>query len=399
MGGDTMLAPASKADAKVNMFQRTSTLSSDDAILLRGSADEKWSFYRHLKAQILPARGYRTHLTLSGWFLILLSLAVGGTAYNSANNILFLSLSLMLSALIFSGLLTVINFKGLSWVISLPAELRVGSLSMIGICVRNRKRIFPSFGVGFRIRGLKEIGKKAIWTHRAIAPKGEQTLLLPIRPIKRGPLKLEISGLESSFPFNFIRKQIGGIRQHTLWVWPERISYVFNPLHFGKKHLPGTMKTKIGQGDDLVNIRSYQPGDPLRMMHWKASARVGNLMVRQVTDQADDAYYLKINTCTTVWRTQPLFEQYCSLLASLAEDLFQVNRLQGYAIDNELSTKVRTKGDLHILLNRLARLQLGENNNRAEQHREFEWIYAEPDVNGSGLVIYVGIEPAGRIID
>ncbi len=394
-----MTSPLTEERSRAHMPNPSLSTAIEHGVVITGSASEKWGFRERLKRQLVPGRGYRTHLTLSGWMLVVLSLAVGGTAYNSASNILFLSLSLMLSALVFSGLLTVVNFKGLSWIISLPADLRAGSLAVMRIRISNAKRFFPSFGIGFRINTSAGIGKEALWMQQAIPPGKEELLLWRVRPRKRGLLEIEISGLESSYPFGFIRKQIGGVQRRTLWVWPQRVNYIFKPLHFGMKHWPGTMKARLGQGDDLVNIRRYEAGDPLRMIHWKASARSGNLMIRQVADRAEDAYYLQIDSCRTLWRSEQLFESYCSLMLSLAEDLFQANRMQGYAIHDEAPIRVRSVNDLHAFFDRLARLQLGEHRGRAERKRVLEWVRAEPEVNASGVVLYVGTEPAGRLVD
>jgi uncharacterized protein (DUF58 family) len=394
-----MTSPLTVEQSRAHMPNTSLSPAIEHGGVITGSASEKWGFRERLKRQLIPGRGYRTHLTLSGWMLVVLSLAVGGTAYNSASNILFLSLSLMLSALVFSGLLTVVNFKGLSWIISLPKELRAGSLAVMRLRVSNAKRFFPSFGIGFRINTSAGIGKEALWMQQAIPPGKEELLLWRVRPRKRGLLEIEISGLESSYPFGFIRKQIGGVQRRTLWVWPQRVNYIFKPLHFGMKHWPGTMKARLGQGDDLVNIRRYEAGDPLRMIHWKASARSGNLMIRQVADRAEDAYYLQIDSCRTLWRSEQLFESYCSLMLSLAEDLFQANRMQGYAIHDEAPIRVRSVNDLHAFFDRLARLQLGEHRGRAKRKRFLEWVRAEPEINASGVELYVGTEPAGRLVD
>ena len=65
-----------------------------------------------LWALVFPQRGQRILPTLSGTLLIALSLGIGMAAYNSANNILFITLSLLLACLILSGVLSWLNFRG-----------------------------------------------------------------------------------------------------------------------------------------------------------------------------------------------------------------------------------------------------------------------------------------------
>ena len=38
---------------------------------------------------------------------------------------------------------------------------------------------------------------------------------------------------------------------------------------------------RAGQGQELYGVREYRPGDPLRRIHWKTSARRGDLVVRE----------------------------------------------------------------------------------------------------------------------
>ncbi|MGO5328539.1 DUF58 domain-containing protein [Oscillospiraceae bacterium LCP21S3_A1] len=52
------------------------------------------------------------------------------------------------------------------------------------------------------------------------------------------------------------------------------------------------------QGDDIIDvseIRSYQEGDPLKMVHWKLSARWNELMVREMMDPAKKLTWLYLN--------------------------------------------------------------------------------------------------------
>ena len=64
---------------------------------------------------VFPAKRHRISPTLPGVFLTLLAMAIGTAAYNTASNILFITLSLLLACLLLSGLLSWFNFKGVCW--------------------------------------------------------------------------------------------------------------------------------------------------------------------------------------------------------------------------------------------------------------------------------------------
>ena len=55
---------------------------------------------------LYPARGQRIMPTISGVLMITVSLGIGSAAYNTSNNILFITLSLLLACLIGSGVMS-----------------------------------------------------------------------------------------------------------------------------------------------------------------------------------------------------------------------------------------------------------------------------------------------------
>ena len=48
--------------------------------------------------QVFPRKAQRTKLTITGWMLIFVSMGIGSAAYNTASNILFMTLSHCCSA-------------------------------------------------------------------------------------------------------------------------------------------------------------------------------------------------------------------------------------------------------------------------------------------------------------
>src|ERR1043166_8082419 len=106
-----------------------------------------WSGF--LWALVYPARGHRILPTIPGMVLVALSFGIGTAAYNSSNNILFITLSLLLTCLILSGVLSWLNLRGVRWRLQLAPPLRVGHDTVIALQLRNGKPILPTYGLWF----------------------------------------------------------------------------------------------------------------------------------------------------------------------------------------------------------------------------------------------------------
>ena len=72
---------------------------------------------------VYPKKGDRLMLTIPGFIVIAVALSFGVAAYNTSNNILFIALSLLLACMVFSGILSWLNLRHLSWRLSVQAPL------------------------------------------------------------------------------------------------------------------------------------------------------------------------------------------------------------------------------------------------------------------------------------
>src|SRR5690606_5016601 len=79
----------------------------------RASERRELTWNRVLWALVFPKKRHRIALTLPGVFLMVLAMGIGTAAYNTASNILFITLSLLLACLLLSGLLSWFNFMNL----------------------------------------------------------------------------------------------------------------------------------------------------------------------------------------------------------------------------------------------------------------------------------------------
>jgi uncharacterized protein (DUF58 family) len=338
--------------------------------------------------QLLPRRVQKTRLTLTGWFLIIVALGIGSAAYNTASNILFLTLSLMLSSLVLSGILSLINFRKLQWHLKVPTHLQAGEVGVSEIELKNSKRIFPTMSICFRV-GTSELDKdSSLYLPSALAAGTSSQLEWTFTPQRRGACQIFLRGVASKFPFGFLNKSFGGEQERSLLVWPARTSYDFKPQPAGRRYLTGIARRASGLGSDLLNIRSYVPGDPPRLIHWKATARVNKLMVRQLAQEGESGFNLQLDPDQSLW-SESQFERLCSVACSLADDLFHTGRLDSAGVIGEERVAVRSMRDLHGFFDRLAELSpVSHQNTTAERHLSKNQITFRPLGEG-GIAIYV----------
>jgi uncharacterized protein (DUF58 family) len=334
-------------------LSRASDFTDPDYFLRR--LREPKSFVGLLEAVFVPPNAQRTKPTSAGWILIIVSMGLGGAAYNNASNILFIALALLLSSLVLSGILSTANFKKIDWELILPQHMRVGETAPIRVKLENHKRFLPTFSVHFTTFA-DDAPSQTLYLEERLPPRGEAEIDWMHEPQQRGHTQLGISGLVSLYPFGFLKKVAGrGVTEEAL-VWPPRIEY---------EHLGGlgraaasteSKSKRPGQGGDLLNLREYRRGDPPRDVHWKATARTRRLMVRQDTEEQRQRFTLFIETPIELWGDPERLDRLCALSGSLAEDLFHRGQLAAYAINDQPAQTVTRQSDLHNLFDELALL-------------------------------------------
>lgn len=345
--------------------------------------------------QILPKHLQRTKLTLIGWLLIVVALGIGTAAYNTSSNILFMTLSLLLSSLVLSGLLSQLNFHKLSWTLHPPEHLQVGEIGMAEVVLKNGKRIFPSMCMAVQAGCSEEKKPRRLYLDHALAANETGRLEWTFEPKSRGSYELFLNGLESMFPFGFIRKVVGRRDSASILVWPERVDYEFHFAAGGRRFLTGVSKRQAGTGSDLLNLRHYEKGDPPRLIHWKASARLNKLMTRQLAQEGESGYHISLAPEAADWSEQQ-FERLCSLACALAEDLFRAGRLETVSIGGGDPLPMRGLRELHGFFDQLAQLEpTTRPAKRVESMARYNLITFEPRGEGE-VAIYVDGAHAGQ---
>ena len=155
---------------------------------------------------------------------------------------------------------------------------------------------------------------------------------------------------------------------------------------------------RSGESDDVIT-REYRRGDAMRRVHWRASARAGELRVRQEESHSEVVSLVVLDTRPSeeelAGRVDPSFELAVSVAASIAQ------RLHEFGYDTEVSAThpaddregmrlagFRTAADMP--LTGLMRRFMLVNTAVDEDAAEIDEILTHAARVGSGPLIYVG---------
>ena len=260
-------------------------------------------------------------VTRAGLIYILISVVIGIAAIMSGNNLIYVVVAALLSAILVSGIASALVLRSLALDVHLPEHVFAERPMLARFLLRNTSSWLPSFSV--RVVPAKRKGAKDRWSWEAStfswplnrAPE-DQWLRLPDRRLRRvreeaeKPIlqesiyfpflapeqelraDLQISfptrgryreknfGLATRFPFAFLMKTRRINLAREVIVYP-----VVEPAEQFREVLPmvtGEFETFIsGRGHDLYRIRESMPDDSARHVDWKATARTGSLKVRE----------------------------------------------------------------------------------------------------------------------
>ena len=88
---------------------------------------------------------------------------------------------------------------------------------------------------------------------------------------------------------------------------PSLASFLSSPRGGRSRHVSelGRPANLAGEGDELRELREHVPGDPFRRIAWKASARRGRLLVREMEREERDVLWLVVDASVELWAGKP----------------------------------------------------------------------------------------------
>jgi uncharacterized protein (DUF58 family) len=123
------------------------------------------------------------------------------------------------------------------------------------------------------------IGRERVMLGTGLVPRSGWRHALPLSALRRGTISATGWAIGTSDPFGFFTGRIKCPDAEVALVLPRFRS--FAGRRPARELEAATAAPRAGSGNELFGIREYRPGDSLRRIHWRSSARHGELVVRE----------------------------------------------------------------------------------------------------------------------
>lgn len=260
--------------------------------------------------------------TRDGWWCLFLTFGLGIAALNTGNNLLYILVCMLLGLILVSGILSELSMRGLRLLPVLPDEIHAGRPALFGATLANGKRWLASHSLTVEVLGRGGgRGGPERFLYLARLEAGEERLLSWEQTLPaRGRQRLPGLRVTTRFPFGLFVKAGQVMLDAEVIVYPTVRRVPPEALLLIGGDGPAPLRRR-GRGEDLYNLRDYQPGDDPRLIHWRSSAKRQSLTVREL--EAETTGDTRLSLEGGGRRASARLEEGLSLAASLAAHLIR----------------------------------------------------------------------------
>lgn len=327
----------------------------------------------------------RIALTGQGARFILLLAIVGFAAYNNQNNLLYLMASVGLASVLMCALFGWASLRGLVFVSAETPDAYADVPFREKLLLGSTARALGAFGVDVEngsdvIAFLKPGSRGASHVERVYR--------------RRGRYRGEPLPLATRFPFGFFRLRRRLEAPRDILVFP-RIRPIDRTLLNASHGSSLPRAQRRGQGDEFFRLREYVPGDHVHHIHWKTSAKLNDMMVREFGKDEEERVCLGFSPVFANEEDASEFEHLVSAAASLAAHLAKAGVRFRFVSDNIDLPPSSSRAHVREVLSYLAEVQperevdavFLENARRAEASGESVFVVTVDSALGIGTVL------------
>ncbi len=235
----------------------------------------------------------QTTIHREGWYYLLIVVVVFGGALFKEVNLLLILAGMLLGPVLLNWQAVGTNLRGLCLERKLPRGLSAGDWLSVSLRLSNARRRLGAWGVVVeeQIRRVTAAGGD-----NPGGPLLSPDVLFPYVPagetrkgayrgrlLERGRYRFGPVRLSTRFPFGLFSRTITMGESETLLVLPRLGRLTDGWAGRRLEAIAGVDRRSFRPGleGDFYGVREWRGGDGRRLIHWRSSARLGKLVVRQ----------------------------------------------------------------------------------------------------------------------
>ncbi|MFQ5851730.1 MAG: DUF58 domain-containing protein [Candidatus Binatia bacterium] len=228
----------------------------------------------------------RLSFTREGWFFSVLTLSIGMIAVNTGHNLFYLFFGLLSGVVIVSGMLSERVLRGIEVRRHIPSEVTARIPFAVVLEVRNPSRHKISYSLTIRDGG-DFFPRRTLGYLPSLTPGDVRTFHYLAQVRTRGLYQFSPVHLVTRFPFGLFEKvRIIPVQQSFIAYPGHQETSRIRALVSGKDHIG---RKKWRWGEEILGLRPAEPEDSYRLIHWRTSARMGQLMVKEFAEEIEHA--------------------------------------------------------------------------------------------------------------
>ncbi len=226
----------------------------------------------------------RLRFTREGWLFSLLSLCIGLVAVNTGHNLFYLVFGLLLGMVIVSGMLSERVLRKVRVERHLPSEVTARIPFAVVLEVKNPHSNRISYSLN--VRDGSKFHPRETLGYIPTLPPGESRVFHYLAQVeRRGRYEFGPVQLVTRFPFGLFEKtRIIPLKQSFIAYPGERETSSVRALSSGREQI-GSKKWRWGE--EILGLRPADLEDDHRLIHWRTSARMGQLMVKEFVEETE----------------------------------------------------------------------------------------------------------------
>ena len=154
---------------------------------------------------------------------------------------------------------------------------------------------------------------------RSLMPRGSSEITVDVKPAHAGRYELSVASAVVTDPLGVWKKPLKQVESKYVTVMPELFETEIIPA--GVSAMPEadtqSKKTKGAVAGDMIGIREYVPGDPVRNIHWKLSEKTDKMLVKELGDPVTDQYLLLMDSAADIAQDPVALDAVASVFTSL----------------------------------------------------------------------------------